>query len=365
MPSKSKTSSTSEKPSHDIERGNPASFKPKYLVLDDINVDFISFNIFAATGVAYLLSYIDRTIALAALTAGLLPLRLIFPRSKTPFGTVLITGASSGLGAEFSYIFASKGHDLILVARNEDQLGVVKNNIEEKYHVQVDTISIDLSVPGSAQDVYDQVTKDKQRTVNVLVNAAALGAAGDPFEQPVELVERMTTLNCISLVQLTRLFGRDMIERGTGWLLHVTSVGAWIASPGQNLYHSSKHFVRAFSEALSLELRAYPGIVNTNLMPGPAHTQFITRSHAEETVMMAASGAVEDPKSVALAGYNGLCKGKASVFSSYNAAMTTTLFRFLPRSVHLTLASFLNLPLRGWLRAKEPLGEQRERGEHL
>jgi len=87
-----------------------------------------------------------------------------------------------------------------------------------------------------------------------------------------------------------------------------------MVSPGLNIYHATKHYVRAFSGALSVKLRAYPGVVNTQLMPGPTHTQFITRAHAEETVMMAISGAVENPN--ALAGYEGLCRGKRMVFSS-------------------------------------------------
>ncbi|KAL5042394.1 hypothetical protein BDW71DRAFT_216994 [Aspergillus fruticulosus] len=355
----------SQTPSHTIDHANPSIFKPKYFVLDDINVDLLSFNILAASGLAYCFSYLDAKLAAAVVAATVLPLRLIFPRPKTPAGTVLITGASSGIGAELSYIFAEKGHDLVLVARNEDQLNVVKKNVQEKYGVHADVISIDLSVPGSAQKVYDIATKEKQLTVNVLVNGAALGAAGDPFEQPVELVERMTTLNCISLVQLSHLFGNDMIKRGVGWMLHISSVGAYISSPGQNIYHSTKYFVRAFSEALSVELRAYPGIVNTLLLPGPTETQFITRSHAQETVMMAASGAVEDPKSVAQVGYKALCKGKREAFSSWNAMFTSIMFSLMPKSLHLTVASMMNLPLRGWLRAREPLGDQRVRGETL
>ncbi|KAI9372235.1 hypothetical protein BJX61DRAFT_508004 [Aspergillus egyptiacus] len=360
--------STTEKPSpsyHTIEHNNPAIFKPTYLVLDDINVDFIAANILAATGLAWLFHYLDAKLALALLGVTVLPLKLLFPRPRRPEGTVLITGASSGIGAELSYIFADKGHGLVLVARNEDQLQAVKRNVEEKYHVHADTISVDLSEPGSAQRVYDIVTQEKHRSVSVLVNAAALGAAGDSFEQPLDLVERMTTLNCVSLVQLTHLFGRDMITNGKGWILQVTSVGAWIASPGQNIYHASKHFARAFSEALSLELRAYPGVTNTQLLPGPAHTQFITRSHAEETFMMAASGAVEDPKSVAQVGYRALCNRRTAVHSSWSALFSTLLFRFVPMSVHLTLASLFNAPLRGVRRAEEPLKDQGERKREL
>ncbi|EON66107.1 hypothetical protein W97_05350 [Coniosporium apollinis CBS 100218] len=142
-------------------------------------------------------------------------------------------------------------------------------------------------------------------------------------------------------------------------------IGGWMVSPGQNIYHATKHYVRAFSEALSIELRGYPGVVNTQLMPGPTHTQFVTRAHAEETFMMAASGAMEDPKSVALAGYNGLCKGKRMVFSSWNAAGTALMMHLAPRSVHLTIASLINSPLRGMVSMNESEKDQKVRGSDL
>jgi len=81
--------------------------------------------------------------------------------------------------------------------------------------------------------------------------------------------------------------------------------------------------------------------------------------------MMAASGAVEDPKAVALAGYNGLCKGKRMIFSSWNSAFTSLMMQLAPRSVQLTLASIMNAPLRGWARSKEPEKDQKARGSKL
>jgi short-subunit dehydrogenase len=100
-------------------------------------------------------------------------------------------------------------------------------------------------------------------------------------------------------------------------------------------------------------------------MPGPVRTQFVTRAHAQETFMMGASGAVEDPKAVAMAGYNGLCKGKRMVFSSWNAAFTSFMMQVAPRSVHLTVASLMNAPLRGMARMKDPEEDQNARGEDL
>jgi short-subunit dehydrogenase len=141
----------------------------------------------------------------------------------------LITGASSGVGAELSCVLEEKGHDLILVGRNEEQLEAVNNNILEKYARKTNTISSDLSIPGAAQKLYDHVI-EKGFVVDVLVNDAAPEGAGDTFEQPIELAEGMTTLNCTILVVLSQLFGRYMINRGRGWMLQISIVGGELTS---------------------------------------------------------------------------------------------------------------------------------------
>jgi hypothetical protein len=228
-----------QEPSHRaIDNGNPAIFKPRWLVLDDINVDLISLSTVIASISAIFLAGIPAQLAVTGMAAIILPLRLFFPRARPPHGLVLITGASSGIGAELAYVFAEKGHDLVLVGRNEGQLEAVRKNVKDKYDRHAHTVAIDLSLHGSAQTLYDQVTKEKGLTVDVLVNSAGLGGAGDPFEQPIELADRMTTLNCISLVQLTQLFGRDMIKQKYGWMLQISSVG------GKPPFHLSSPFSR-------------------------------------------------------------------------------------------------------------------------
>jgi hypothetical protein len=219
------TEGAEQQPSHlAIDNGNPAKFKPSYLVLDDVNVDLISVAVIAALIASVLVFHFSITKALLLTVAIILPLRTFFPRPTKPQGLVLITGASSGIGAELSYIFAAQGHDLVLVGRNEDQLEVVKGNIEQNMGRNALTITSDLSVTGAAKQLYDRV-KQQGLVVNILVNGAGLGGAGDTLEQPIELVERMTVLNCIALVQLTQLFGKDMADHGRGWLLHISSVG--------------------------------------------------------------------------------------------------------------------------------------------
>jgi len=216
---------TDQQPSHRaIDNGNPTIYKPKWLVLDDINIDLLTVATFVASAISILLFRFTLTPTLILAAGFILPIRTFLPRPKIPEGLVLITGASSGIGAELSYIFAEKGHDLVLVGRNEEQLEAVKANIKKKYGKDAYTIASDLSLPGSAKELYDHVI-GKGFRVDVLVNGAGLGGAGDPFEQPIELAERMTHLNCTTLVQLTQLFGRDMIKREKGWMLQISSVG--------------------------------------------------------------------------------------------------------------------------------------------
>lgn len=214
-----------QRPSHEaIDNGNPARFKTKWAVLDDLNVDLLCVVMSASAILAPWVLGAPWKLAAAVAVAVIIPVRLFLPRSIPPTGLVLITGASSGIGAELSYIFAEKGHDLVLVGRDEEQLKAVQENVSTKYGRSADTVATDLSLPGSAKNLYETVT-GRGHVVDVLVNNAGLGGAGATLEQPIELAERMTTLNCTTVVQLSQLFGKDMARRGRGWMLQVSSVG--------------------------------------------------------------------------------------------------------------------------------------------
>jgi hypothetical protein len=220
-----------EQPSHEaIDNGNPTNFKPVYLILDDVNVDLLTFVIFILTIASVIFCQLAPFHASIIAVSVVLPLRIFFPRSSKPSGLVLVNGASSGIGAELSYIFAEHGHDLVLVGRNEDQLKIVKESVEQKYKQTAHVVTCDLSVTGAAKQLYDHVSQ-QGLVVDVLVNGAGLGGAGDVLEQPIELTERMTVLNCVAPVQMTQLFGRDMAKRGRGWLLHISSVGGEFSFP--------------------------------------------------------------------------------------------------------------------------------------
>lgn len=323
-----------------------APYSRKWLIMDDLAVDFISTFIVVAAAIASYCMPSNIKYILGATAIILAPLRAVYPVRKVPKGTALITGASEGIGAQLAYIFASKGNDLILVGRELEHLENVKAKITSQWpQRKVTTISKELSLESSAQDLYDEI-KSRGLTVDILCNNAGAGHAGDVMAIPPEVYMRMIGVNCTTLVALTQLYGRDMIRRGSGWILQTSSIAGWVPGPNQSVYHATKHFVRSFNEALYMELRG-TGVTLTQLMPGPVDTQFGARAHMQNTGFFGPAPwlVLEDPRVVALSGYNGLCRQKRMVFSTWTTAVQGVIgHHFLPRCISILLGQVLNMP---------------------
>lgn len=188
--------------------------------------------------------------------------------------TVLITGGSSGIGLELAKCYAADGADLILCARNEERLCRARDEIMLRYQVNAEVIAADLSKPGSAEQLYEQV---KARSVDVLINNAGIGFAGKSWELSVEKEEEMVRLNTASLMSLCKLFLKDFIQRGSGTIINVASTGAFQAGPYIAGYYASKAFVLNYSKALYEEAKPY-GIHICCVCPGPVDTDFYEKS---------------------------------------------------------------------------------------
>ena len=154
---------------------------------------------------------------------------------------VLITGASSGIGAEFARRFASNGYDLILVARREALLNALRDELAA-LGANVLVIAKDLSLKTSAKALYQDV-KSCNLSVDVLVNNAGVAYGGAFTAMETEAVQRMVLLNAATLATLTRLFVTDMVARGSGRILNVSSLSAFQAVPSMTLYAATKAFV--------------------------------------------------------------------------------------------------------------------------
>jgi len=196
-------------------------------------------------------------------------------------GRALITGASTGLGREFAFLAAGDGRDLILVARDVARLNQVADHARERFGVRSEVIACDLSRPGAARNLYDE-TRRRGLSADALINNAGFGSFGYFAHSRVETVEAMIQTNVTALTLLTRLFTDDMVARRRGTILNVASLAAYTPGPLMAVYHATKAYVLAFSEAIAEELDG-SGVTVTTLVPGITRTEFQRRAGIGET----------------------------------------------------------------------------------
>lgn len=223
----------------------------------------------------------------------------------------LITGSYGGLGTCFANIHAGKGGDLILVGRSQAKLDAQAAEMREKYGVKAETIAADLSKAEDVQKVYDTCQANGWLP-DVIINNAGFGGQGDfARERTMEQDMSMIAVNVEAPTRMLKLFLPDMIERGSGKVLNVSSTAATMPGPLQAVYYATKAYVTSWSNALWRELQG-TGVTVTALMPGAMQTGFANAGGLSDTKLFA--NAV-DPMAVAQAGYDGMMAGKLNVTS--------------------------------------------------
>ena len=240
--------------------------------------------------------------------------------------TALVTGASFGLGYEFARIHAENRGNLVLVARSTDRLDELKRELEEKYGVAVHVITKDLSLHGSAYDVYNKVN-DLNIEIDYLINNAGHGDFSMFAESDWPKQERMINLNITALAHLTRLFLPQMIARKSGRILNVASVASFVPGPTMSVYFASKAFVLSFSEAIAEEVSA-KGITVTALCPGPTESNF---HHVARDGKKGKDRRMLSAREVSEYGYKAMLKGKVIAVPGYMYALVPFMVRFMPR----------------------------------
>lgn len=198
---------------------------------------------------------------------------------------IIITGASSGIGFEMAKQLAEKNYNLLLIARNEEKLQLLQQELLNQFNVDVDYLLFDLSEKNSAQDLYNLV-KEQNYTISGLINNAGFGEYGYFFEMPLLLMEEMIAVNITTLVGLTRLFGADMVRIGRGRIMNVASLLSFLPFPYYSVYSATKTFVLAFTETIMSELDG-TGVVVTALCPGTVETPFHTEAMRKTNAMSA------------------------------------------------------------------------------
>jgi len=244
--------------------------------------------------------------------------------------TVLITGASGGIGYELAKLFAKDRHDLILVARSSEKLAQFADELQRQFGISAKPVALDLSVPSAPQSLFDLLQRERIE-VDVLVNNAAYGALGEFAEIPLEESLGQIQLNIAALTALTRLFVGRMKDRRSGKIMNVASTAGFQAGPRMAVYYASKAYVISFSEALASELEG-SGVVVSCLCPGPTDTGFQKRAAMEKTRLVRKPGTM-DAKTVALDGYRGLMAGKTLVISGILNWLVAESVRFAPRKM--------------------------------
>ena len=247
----------------------------------------------------------------------------------------LITGATSGIGYELAKLFAKEGINLVLVARNEENLKKTAHELRQETDIEVHSIAADLFEPGAAKQVYDQV-KETGITIEYLVNNAGQGEWGRFFRTDLDRDIDIVQLNIVALISLTKYFLQEMVSRNSGRILQLASAFSKTPAPYAAVYAASKAFVLSFSEALVNELEETEVTV-TALLPNATDTDWFHKAKAENTVTYK-EGPLYDPAEVAAAGYKGLMNGDAKVEPGFMNKFQNALGTILPDSATAAMA---------------------------
>ena len=253
----------------------------------------------------------------------------------------LVTGASSGLGADFARGLSRRGCHCVLVARREDRLRELADELTRDHGVTVEVEALDLSSQRSRIELHGALSHKGIR-IDVLINNAGFGIF-DRFQDIAWERERsMIELDVIAVVHLTKLFLPGMLERGYGRILHVASTAAYQPVPYYASYAGSKSFVLSFGEALNYELQD-SGVTSTVLSPGVTDTEFQRVAGHEYTAAM--SSAVMESAEVARIGLDAMLKGRSSLLAGTRNKLLIWLQRLAPRSLVTRVAtSFTGTP---------------------
>lgn len=238
--------------------------------------------------------------------------------------TVLITGASDGIGKELAYKYAQDGYRLVLAARSEEKL---QKLAEELMPAPVIVKRKDLSDMNQVRELYEEL-KAESVCVDVLVNNAGFGLYGEFLRTSADEELNMIDLNIKSITLLAKLFAPDMAERGSGHILNVASTAAFQPGPLMAVYYATKAYVLSFSEAIENELKG-TGVSVSVLCPGPTKTGFSDRANLGQSKLF--KSGVMDVKEVADAAYKGLHKKKTVIIPGLKNKMLAAAVRFMPR----------------------------------
>lgn len=252
--------------------------------------------------------------------------------------TVLITGASSGIGLELAKCFAADGCRLILVARNTEALEKLARELRQAHQIEARVLSADLSLPETPKRIFAELSAQKI-PVDVLVNNAGFGANGAFAEISLPRQLEMLQVNITALTELTGLFLPGIIQRQRGGILNVGSVAGFQPGPGMTVYYATKAFVLSFTEALAEELHG-TGLTVSVLCPGPTESNFGNVARGHKVRRLKTSKMTSE--AVARHGHRAYRRGIVTAVPGLQNKAFVFLNRILPRMIPRKIVKLYN-----------------------
>jgi short-subunit dehydrogenase len=250
----------------------------------------------------------------------------------------LVTGASSGIGSSLARELAKDGHDLVLCARRVEPMRLLAEEFET-FGATSTIIAADLSKSGAAAALAADI-EARGLTIDVLVNAAGLGANGRFDRQDPSRVSEILQVNVVALTELTRMLLPGMVARRKGQVMLVASTAGFQAGPQMAVYCATKAYVLRFGEAIAHELRR-SGVTVTTLCPGATETEFADVAGAGKSALFKGQLPVMSAADVARIGYQGLKARRRVVITGLLNKIMVTSSQLSPASVSLRVANWM------------------------
>ncbi|MEJ2516293.1 MAG: SDR family oxidoreductase [Gammaproteobacteria bacterium] len=246
----------------------------------------------------------------------------------------VVTGASSGLGADFARELAKRGADLVLVARRREKLEALAAELEGRHGVQCRVHVMDLTRPAAPAQLAETLDAEGWN-VDVLVNNAGFGVYARFLDTEWDRIEKMLRLDVEALAAMTRVFAPGMVQRGWGRVLQVASIAAFQPSPGYAAYAAAKSFVLSFGNALHQEWKG-TGVSCTVVSPGVTETEFLQVAGQEKGLFHKAT--LMDSPTVARQGIEAMISGSPGIVPGWMNKVTTFSTRLIPRRLQAAVA---------------------------
>jgi len=251
----------------------------------------------------------------------------------------LVTGASSGIGAELAREAAKDGHDLVLVARRREPMQALAAELHAT-GAEITVIPADLGKPGAAAELM-KVVEERRLVIDTLINNAGLGDTGPFDRENPEKISSMLQVNVVVLTELTRFILPKMVARKRGKIMLLSSTAAFQPGPEMAVYYATKSYVLSFGRAIGYELRG-TGVTVTTLCPGPTTSEFTQVANMQGVALFNSPMPVMTAAEVARQGYAALKAGRPLIITGLVNNIIAMSTRFTPTSMLLMIAGHLN-----------------------